>query len=143
MEDKYLQKIWKSAYAGNESAGIYSPQDIEKYRSKRTKETRRSVTASIGIDIVLKSLIAISYIILLFSVDTRNYQVVKSLLALSCFLLIGIEGTVWRRFKKIDFAASLREHLGKQIDFLSGPFKKYTYLAGLTNPLHDQWILLL
>lgn len=137
MEGTDLQRYrasWKAEKTFQQ--GTLSAADIQGFLKKKSKETGRLFRKGLIFDMVLKSVIAASFLVLpvLFSFSLK-VLVISSLMLAGNIAAILFQANMLRKIPHTDYAAdNLRKVLESRISFYRKKYLHSLYVGALSNP---------
>ena len=135
MDLDELKKTWKQV---NQDQSVhYSLDQIDTFRKSRSKDFSNWIRSSLRNDFVLKSLIATSFTVLIFLLNTQlSVQIACGVLALLSTGLIFLEKPHFDKARELDKNPdTMQGSLISKLNYLKAYYFKIQFLVGLTNPL--------
>lgn len=138
MKDIDLGKYrsaWKRERSFNEK--VLSENEIKKYLKKRSSDITRSFKTGLVIDIVLKILLVISFILIPWLISNNTGIIVLcTVLSVIIIILILFQILIYRLIPKhSDYNDNIRNFLVSKVRFYKERYFKSVYVAALSNPL--------
>ncbi len=135
MDIEKYKAAWKSEQSFEKNT--LSEADIQHFMKKRSKEINKLFKKGLLLDMVLKSTIGVSFIVLsvlLFS--SMKVLVICSLMFAGIIIAIFFQGSMLRKIPYVDYAAdNLRKVLEDTINFYKNKYLRSLYVSALSNPL--------
>lgn len=132
--NKY-KAAWKSEQGFEKNT--LSEQDIQGFLKKKSKEINNLYKKSLVVDIVFKSIIGGSFIVLFFLYyPSLNVVFISSILLAGIIMAISYQIGIYKKIPYADYATNnLREVLESKINFYTKKYFNSLYVAALSNPL--------
>jgi MFS family permease len=135
MEEIDLKKIWKTAGEDELKIKKYSLNEIQLYRTKKSKQASRTSRTGILFDIFYKIAVSAGYIYLLIILDYQfPWQIIITCLLAALLILAAAELGFLKKLNLISESDSVIENLQKKYDFLKTTYKKFIFFSALSNP---------
>jgi len=136
MEIDDLKRVWNNI---NQEAGqtVYSEEEIAKFRKARSRDFSVWIQNGLILDIVLKSIFALGFLILIFLYSSTPVFIAfgSGIIAL-CIILIIIESSYLKDSREADREnKSVVEGIKAKLAFLKSYYYRIQFLQGLTNPI--------
>ena len=132
--DKY-KAAWKSEQGFEKST--LTEADIQGFLKKKSKEINNLFKKSLIIDVVLKSFIGSSFIILVLLFHSSiNVVIISSILLAGIILAISFQVSIFKKIPHTDYAKdNLRAVLAGKINFYSKKYFNSLYVGALSSSL--------
>ncbi len=135
MDLDELKQTWKKV---NQNQSVYySTDQINSFRKSRSKDFSNWIRSSIRTDIFLKTLIALSFLVLAFLFRQQVIsQIVFVAISIISGILIYFERPHYLKIRDLENNQdTLQNSLISKLNFLKSYYFKIQFLVGLTNPL--------
>jgi hypothetical protein len=132
--DKY-KAAWKSEQGFEKNT--LSEAAIQVFMKSKSKEINKLFRKGLVFDIVLKSVLGVSFIVLtVLFFSNLNVLIISSLIITGIAILISFLGRMLKKIPEADYAEdNLREVLGKTIGFYKDKYIPSLYVAALSYSL--------
>jgi|GEM_PF-2382791 len=136
MELEDMKKIW-ARMEKDQVRTEYSQEEISAFRKARSKDFTSWIRTSLGFDLVMKSLVAVSLIIM--AVLFRMQPAVFAVCLITLIMVLIMIPYVWSvrasagHFDRAD--GTIQETLTQKITFLKKMYYKVQFVQSLTNPM--------
>lgn len=135
MDIEKYKAAWKSEQSFEKNT--LSEADIQNFMKKRSKEINKLFKKGLLLDMVLKSTIGVSFIVLsVLYFSSMKVLIISSLLFAGIIIAIFFQGSMLRKIPYVDYVAdNLRKVLENTINFYKNKYLRSLYVGALSSPL--------